>query len=349
MTMDQPTAVSRLDTATMREPAPASQDWLDLQQEDIIEPGLPIVDAHHHLREVKGEYRYLFDEMLEDVSSGHNIVASVFVQSGTISRSMYRMDGDPDLACIGETEFANGVAAMSASGAYGDARLCAAIVGWADMNMGADIRKVLEAHTRAGGDRFRGIRQPLTTLDPEDLRGALSQLARLGLLYEITLQYPDLEKVIKLASAYPDMTFVINHMGGPLNAGNYAGRGDELFPHWRRAVSAVAPCENVYMKIGGLGVPTSNFGFNLLAKPLSSTELSEAWRPYVETCVETFGARRCMMESNTPVDKGICSYPLLWNALKRSVAGASAEEKFDLFSQTAQRVYDIPTTCGDES
>ena len=72
--------------------------------------------------------------------------------------AMYRADGDPDLAPVGETEFVNGIAAMSASGNYGPARVCAGIVGFAEMRLGDRVDAVLEAHLRTAGERFRGIR-----------------------------------------------------------------------------------------------------------------------------------------------------------------------------------------------
>ena len=98
--------------------------------------------------------RYLLDELLADTGSGHNVVATVFVQCG----AMYRADGPRGLRPVGETEFVNGVAAMSASGAYGATRACAGIVGLADLTLGDGVDAVLEAHRAAGGGRFRGIR-----------------------------------------------------------------------------------------------------------------------------------------------------------------------------------------------
>jgi L-fuconolactonase len=62
-------------------------------------------------------------------------------------------------------------------------------------------------------------------------------------------------------------------------------------------------------------------------------------RPYIEFCIEAFGAERCMFESNYPVDAATASYPVIWNAFKRIAGGASPSEKAALFSMTAQRVY----------
>src|SRR5215470_9817244 len=129
------------------------QDWLDRRKEPILAPDLPIVDAHHHLWDRPG-WRYLLDELLADTNSGHNIVATVFVQA----RAMYRATGPVEMRPVGETEFANGIAAMSASGIYGRTRVCAGIVGHADLALGGRVEPILQAHIRAGGDRLRGIR-----------------------------------------------------------------------------------------------------------------------------------------------------------------------------------------------
>ncbi len=91
--------------------------WLAQSREEIIEPDLEIVDAHHHLWDHRGN-RYLFPELMADLSSGHRIVATVFEECG----SMYRADGPEELRSLGETEFVTGVAAMSASGGFGPAQ-----------------------------------------------------------------------------------------------------------------------------------------------------------------------------------------------------------------------------------
>ena len=132
---------------------PVRQDWLDRRREPALEPELPIVDPHHHLWDRPG-WRYLLDELLADLATGHNIAATVFVQC----RAMHRAYGKEALRPVGETEFVNGVAAMAASGTYGKTQVCACIVGYADLALGAPVEKVLEAMIAAGGGRFRGIR-----------------------------------------------------------------------------------------------------------------------------------------------------------------------------------------------
>jgi predicted TIM-barrel fold metal-dependent hydrolase len=338
------------------EPNPFAIDeqWLAKYREPIIDPDLPIVDPHHHLWDNRG-FRYLFDDLLADTSSGHNIRATVFLQC----RSMYRADADAALAPVGETEFVNGAAAMSASGLYGSTRLCAGIVGFADLTLGAGVERVLEAHLRAAGDRFKGIRNSsvwdedatVKTVPGEIPRGLLldgkfregfARLARHGLSFDAWHFHHQISDLTDLARAFPDTTIVLNHIGGPIGIRAYAGRREEVFRLWRDDITALARSPNVYCKLGGMGMNVMGFGFDDYEKhkaPVSSEMLAAAWRPYVETCISAFGVARAMFESNFPVDKRSCSYAVLWNAFKRLAAGCSPDEKKALFSATARRAY----------
>jgi L-fuconolactonase len=331
--------------------SPIRQEWLDRRVEAILEPDMPIVDPHHHLWDRPG-WRYLLDELLADLNSGHNIVATVFLQC----RAMHRADGPEPLRPVGETEFVNGVAAMSASGGFGPTRVCAGIVGHADLTLGAPVRDVLEAHLRAGGDRFRGIRHsnawdasvPRPTNAPRpgllaepDFRAGFAQLAPLGLSFDAWLYHPQIPELTALARAFPDTPIVLNHVGGPLGIGAYAGRRDEMVAAWTASIRDLATCPNVSVKLGGLGMPLTGLGFHEQAEPPSSERLAEASRPYFETCIAAFGTDRCMFESNFPVDKESFSYAVYWNACKRLTQGASATEKAALFSGSAARFYRI--------
>jgi predicted TIM-barrel fold metal-dependent hydrolase len=341
-------------TAQINPYLPVRQDWLERWHEEILEPALPIVDPHHHLWDRPG-WRYLLDELLSDLHSGHNVVATVFVQC----RAMHRASGLEELRPIGETEFVNGVAAMSASGIYGPAQVCAGIVGHADLRLGARVQEVLEAHLRAGGGRFCGIRHiaawdadPIT-LNPNNpapphlladtmFREGFARLAPLELSFDAWLFHPQIPELTDLARAFPDTQIVLNHVGGPLGIGVYTAKRDEVFSAWSAAIRELSGCPNVSVKLGGLGMRVNGFGFEQAPAPPSSEALAAAWRPYVQTCLEAFGARRCMFESNFPVDKGSYPYAAYWNACKRLAGGASADDLADLFSRTAARVYKIP-------
>ena len=340
--------------------------------EDIIEPDLPIIDPHHHLWDrptdilknlppsdhgfmeiIKRTPRYLFDELLADIRSGHNIIGTVYMECG----AMYRAGGPENLRCVGETEFVNGVAAMSASGIYGDVRACAGIIGHVDLRLGANAEDVLRSHIAAGHGRFRGIRHSASHHDDVEVLGPLAGrvppglyrdaqfregfaiLHKLGLSFDAWLLEPQLPDLIDLARAFPDTQIVLDHVGTPLGVGVYAGKRTERFDIWRENIRELAKCQNVNVKLGGLAMPFAGFEWSYVLRPKSSAHLAEAWKPYIDTCIEAFGPKRSMFESNFPVDAYTCDYATLWNALKRCAEGYSAEEKTAMFSGTAKRVY----------
>lgn len=322
------------------------------EPEEILEPELAICDPHHHLWDYPGKSRYLLDELLADTGSGHNIVSTVFVECG----SFYREDGPEALRPVGETEFVNGVAAMSASGVYGPMRACAGIVGFADLTLGGEVEEVLAAHMVAGGGRFRGIRHAAGwdssaavhnshTNPPEhlyarpDFRAGFAKLADFQMSFEAWQFHPQLPDLLDLARAFPEQPIVLDHVGGFLGIGPYESKRDQIYPSWAANIRDLAECPNVVVKLGGLAMSMCGFGFNKREVPASSQELADTWRPYVETCIEAFGPERSMFESNFPMDKVSCSYATLWNAFKRLASGASAGEKALLFRDVARRVY----------
>ncbi len=339
---------------------PVRPQWLALRREAALEPELPIIDAHHHLWE-REEDPYLLDDFLADVGSGggHNVRASVFIEC----RTSYRTDGDSLLRPLGETAF------VAATGARADAspevrcRVAAGIVGYADLRAGAAIRAVLEAQIEAGAGRFRGIRNssvwhpdpaargsiavppPGLLLDPA-FREGFACLAPLGLSFDAWMYHTQLAELRDLADAFPETTIVLNHVGGAIGIGPYAGRRAHVFAEWSAAIRELARYPNVHVKLGGLGMRLFGFGFHERSEPPSSEQLAEAWRPYVETCVSAFGPARCMFESNFPVDKASCGYTELWNAFKRITAGWAPDERAALFHDTAARIYRLGTAAG---
>ncbi|MBV8121047.1 MAG: amidohydrolase family protein, partial [Alphaproteobacteria bacterium] len=165
------------------------------------------------------------------------------------------------------------------------------------------------------------------------------QLAPLGLSFDSWQYHPQLPDALDLARAFPNTTIILNHVGGVLGVGPYIGRRFAILADWRRDIIELAKCPNVYVKLGGIGMTSFGFDFHERDVPPSSEELADAWRQYVEPCIEAFGADRCMFESNFPPDKQSAGYTELWNAFKRITAGASASEKARLYSGTAARVY----------
>jgi L-fuconolactonase len=340
-----------MSTSTHSPYIPVRDDWLARRTEAAIEPALPIVDPHHHLWDRPG-WRYMLDDLLADLNTGHNVIATVFVQC----RAVHRASGPEELRPVGETEFVNGVAAMSASGGYGAAKVCQGIVGHADLRLGGRVRAVLEAHLRAAPDRFRGIRH-ITAWDPDQtvlnpaynpgqsllanptFREGIACLAPLNLSFDAWLYHPQIDELTDLARAFPGTRIVLNHVGGPLGLNAYEGKRDAVFAKWSASIKALAQCPNVCVKVGGMGMRINNYGFERAADPPSSEALAAAWKPYVETCIAAFAANRCMFESNFPVDKGSYGYGVFWNACKRLAKGASTAEKAELFAGTATRFY----------
>ena len=334
----------------------------DIHDEEVIDPARPIIDPHHHLWQRAG-HRYLLDELLADIGASdaqgarHNVRATVHVECA----SMYRAGGAPALQPVGETEFVQGIAAMSASGGFGATRVAAGILGCADLCVGTVVREVLEAHIDAARQRFRGIRHAAgwhasdairnshsnpneALLRDKTFREGFAQLAPLGLSFDAWLFHPQLPELTDLARAFPDTVIVLNHFGGPLGIGPYAGQADAVFADWKRDIDELARCPNVVAKLGGLAMPINGFEWHKRAQQPSSQELADATARWYLHTIERFGPQRCMFESNFPVDKVSCSYRVLWNSFKRLTAGFSDSEKDALFHDTAARTYRLAKT-----
>lgn len=326
-------------------------EWLALRNEDVLLPELPIFDPHHHLWDIPGSI-YQRDELNEDLNTGHNIQATVFVEC----HSHYDSDVPASLQPVGETRYVV-EQTIACNNEKATPRICTGIVGWADLTLGDQVQAVLEAHISAGQGRFRGIRARPTW--HEDIRVHASGQGRAGLLREADFQrgascvgkagltldlwvyHTQLSDVEHLAARCPETPLVLNHCGGPLGIGPFEGRRQEVFETWRTSIIALAAFPNIYIKLGGLGMPRIGFGFERAEFPVESEVLAKAWAPWIETCIEAFGPRRCMFESNFPVDKVSTSYLILWNAFKRIAKGCSAADQAALFHQTAADVYKI--------
>jgi predicted TIM-barrel fold metal-dependent hydrolase len=320
---------------------------------DAIDPELPIVDPHHHLWHPFAD-RYFADAFQTDiVSSGHNVTDTVYVECSVMNRA----DGPAHLRSVGEAEFAAGMAAMGASKLLGNTRICAGFVGAADLSMGAEVSEVLDALQVASGGRLRGIRgvanwdadpsvnsgsRPLAQkglLQDKNYRQGVKTLTNLGYVYDAWQYYPQLSELAELSDLFPNAIIVVNHCGGLLGVGAYSD--PENFDRWEHLVAQIARRDNVLMKLGGLSGRRNGFGYETRSAHATLDDLVSDWKPYIETCIEYFGADRCMFESNFPVDAVAGNYQTIWNAFKTIAAGCSADEKAALFSNTAKRAYRI--------
>ncbi|MGB7374722.1 amidohydrolase family protein [Pontixanthobacter sp.] len=340
--------------------------------EDILEPDLPIIDPHHHLWDLRqmvpmfpepqhnfisaiaGAAHYTFDQLHADVSSGHNIVGTIFMECG----AFYNADATGAMKPVGEVEFVNGVAAQSASGLYGPLRACAAIIGHADLTLGSDVAPVLDALVAAGNGRFRGIRhQGAWDADPavlgppfhapeglyssSDFRTGFAEFSNRNLTFDAWVLEPQLADVIALAKTFPDQKIVLDHCGTPLNIASYQGKLGENFDRWKASITALGKCDNVSVKLGGLAMAFCGMPEIGPAKNVTSADLAMMWVPYIEHCIDAFGTDRAMFESNYPVDRWGATYPVLWNAFKRISADYSADEKAALYAGNAAAFYGI--------
>ena len=327
--------------------------WLELTQEDVLDPDLPICDPHHHLWDKPGD-RYMIDEISRDVGSGHNIVQTVFVEVD----AMYRSSGPEEMRPIGESEWVRGIGAQSDSGLYGRTKVATGIVGYANLNLGVRVEPVLEAMESVSSGRFRSVRHTCSWDEYEPLRShrsgwpgmmaetkfreGLSKLIDRGHSFDALVYHPQLSELTELVDAFPNGVFVLNHIGRPLGVGPYQGHRDKVYEVWKEDMAKLAERSNVLVKVGGLGNRVSGFGWDTQPAPPNSQELVEKTSPYYLYTIEVFGPERCMFESNFPVDKNSYSYKTIWNSFKRMTQGFSSTEKTWLFHDTAAKAYRLP-------
>lgn len=333
---------------------------LDGRKEPILMPDLPIVDCHFHLF-IRPTIKYMFEECLDDVTAGHRIIGSVYVETQAFARN----DGPEIERTLGEIEFANGIGALSASGFYGRCRVAAGIVGHARLSSGDAIAPVLDLALARAPDRLRGVREILIDHAREDaFRGAPHRPARglmastafrdgfrhlslRGLSFDAAIFDPQLGELAELAKAFPDTQIILNHMGTAMAIDLDAQGRMEVFRAWRSALREIAKLPNLSCKISGLGMPVWGLGLDTREDSISYHELAEAWGPYVDTALECFGPDRCMMASNYPPDSRSAGFVPLWNALKYCVKSCSADELGMLFNGTAKRLYRLALPSTD--
>ncbi len=326
------------------------RSWLDASPEEAIEGDLEIVDAHHHLWESRLG-AYTLDDLCVDTASGHRVVQTVFIDCG----ASYFETGPDHLRPIGETRY---VARAATESERRPGATIAAIVGHADLTLGPAVAEVLEGHLVEAGDRFRGIRHsgaraddpavPTSRVRPppdlyrdETFQHGAATLAAMGLSFDAWQYHPQLDMVGDLARAVPDLTIVVNHLGGPIGVGRYAESPEDVRAELRGGLTRLARHDNVVLKIGGIGMTRFGAAWHHRDQPPTSQQLLGRWGDDIWFAIDTFGPSRCMFESNFPVDGETTPYVVLWNTFKRASAGYSPDERAELFAGTARRVYRI--------
>ena len=324
--------------------------WLAATIEEPVDSLEEIVDPHHHLWDFPTG-TYLLPELHQDTGAGHNVTQTVFVECG----AGYRDQGPEHLRPVGEIEFVRGQAELSAEQEGAE---IAAIVGFADLTRGEAVEEVLEAQQAAGGGRFRGIRHanawdasdqireshtkpPAGLLGHSNFRAGFAKLGEMGFSFDAWMFHPQVKELVDLAASVPETPIVLDHLGGPLGIGPYAGIREEVRATLRPALEALAQHEQVVVKVGGIGMSIYGVGLNRFPEAPTSEQVAELWSEDIRHCVDTFGPERCMFESNFPVDRQGCSYTVLFNAFQRVAeeAGWSNVERAELFSGTARRFY----------
>ncbi len=325
---------------------PGSQEWLDSVVEDVVDPEAPIIDPHHHLWPEGEGIPYGLADLLADLASGHRVVDTVFVECGA---GYERSPGDAT-APVGETEF------VTAEAERAPRQVMGGIVAHADLTDAEHLDAVLDAHEAAAHGRLRGIRHAGShALHPEVLmipgrapvglyadpafRAGVARLGERGLTYDTWHYHYQNQDFADLARAVPGTTVVLDHFGTPLGVGPYASQREQIFGQWTADIAAIATCDNVVAKIGGLAMPDNGFGWHTAERPATSDEFVAAQRRYYMHTIEQFGPSRCMFESNFPVDRFSLSYRVVWNAFKKMIADFSPEERDAMLRGTAARVY----------
>ena len=341
-----------------------NEEWLAGQAaEPVLDPELPIIDPHHHFWDRRGEgpgHRYLLDELLADIGQrpqcGGDGISRMPLDvprrrpagdaPGRRNRIRRRSCRDeqkrrlwqdagrrrhrrlrrPDLGRAGRA---------GARSAYPRRRRA--------VSRGALFGRL----GRERHDRQQPPRHGAALYARPDFRARFAKLVNRGLSFDAWLYHPQLGDVVDLARAVPAAPIIVGHVGGVLGYGPYADKRDEVFAAWKRAMIDLAARPNVAVKLGGQMRRLAAFDYGAAETPPSSEELARYWRPDMGTCIELFGAGRCMFESNFPVEKVGTGYAVRWNAFKRIAAGASPDEKRTLFAGTARRFYRLGNTEQD--
>ncbi len=325
-------------------------EWLAQVVEEIEEPERPIVDTHFHLWKDSDFGRYLLDDLWADTGNGHRIEQMVFLEC----RSEYFNEGPDHLRPLGETKFVAEAAAQATSAPRGVTQI-GGIIGMADLMLGDAVEDVLQAQKDVS-DLFRGIRYSASwdasdevsnaATDPPPhlyehatFRQGFARLAPLGMSFDAWNYHPQIVELVELARAFPDTTIVANHLGGILGIGPYRGCREEIYAQWKQRIAQLSECPNVVVKLGGVAQPYCGYEWEKRELPLNSDEYADVYKHYYLYAIEQFGPKRCMFESNFPVDRISISYKVLWNGFKKMVASFSEDEKEAMFRGTAMRVY----------
>ena len=336
---------------------PIDEDWLKLNIEEPIDQKLAIIDPHHHLWDLDFG-RYIHEDFLSDIKiSGHNVLASVYIMSSANTK-IYDKVLPKEYETIPEIVFACQEAEKANNAISSKCKINETIVGSLDLRYGEKLIPVIEKGISISNGKLKGIRMLLAAhSDPSISSGAVKTplgimkepkflegakiLQKYNLSLDFWIHHTQLNEMEFVAKSLPELTIILNHVGGPIHLGPYEGKKALTHREWRHSMMRLATLPNVSVKLGGLGMAVNGSKFYNNPIPPSSDELCESWKPWIFETLNLFGFERCMFESNFPVDKGSCSYGNLWNAFKKISKSMSEDEKNKLFYKNAAKIYKI--------
>ena len=336
---------------------PINEEWLKLNLESPIDKDLTIIDPHHHLWDLEFG-RYLHEDFIKDIkTSGHNIQASVYIMSSANTK-IYDKNSPKEFESIPEIKFAYEEAEKAKNKFSNKCKINESIVGSLDLRYGEKLIPVIEKSISISKGKLKGIRMllaahPDTSIssgavktqlgimkDPEFLNGA-KILQKYNLSLDFWIHHTQLNEMEYIARSIPELSIILNHIGGPTHLGPYEEKKALTHREWRHSMMRLSTLPNISVKLGGLGMAVNGSKFYNNPIPPSSDELLVSWKPWIYETIELFGFERCMFESNFPVDKGSCSYGNLWNAFKKISKSMSKDEKNKLFYKNAAKIYKI--------
>jgi len=318
-----------------------------------------MIDAHHHLWDLAArEHRWLMgaqpwasDDELARLRRSFTLAdlvplaAAAGVTGTVVIQTTAEPWETPDLLALaaGQDPYATGdrprgpeppgggPADASRDVPAGGGGLLAGVVGWTDLTAPAVADAVAGLQALPGGGFLCGIRHPvLVEADPAwlarpaVLRG-LHTLAAAGLSFDLVTLPHQLPAAVTAARSVPELSFVLDHLGGPP-----AGSGEEgTNGPWAAAIRSLAALPNVTCKL--FGVHTS---------PASASDL----RPYYETVVAAFGPDRLMFGTDWPVSAlhVVATYGQVCGLYRELTSQLSTAEQEMIFDRTARRVYQLP-------
>tara|TARA_B100001093_G_scaffold316138_1_gene301623 strand:- start:4091 stop:5098 length:1008 start_codon:yes stop_codon:yes gene_type:complete len=319
----------------------------------LYEPEREIIDAHHHLWKTGPMAEsYELTKFRYDTGTGHNVVGTMFVECG-----VSYLDTGPDrFKPIGESRFARKNAEKSEIEAGPGKPPILGIVAYADLMQGKAAKDILLAQKEAAGEYFSGIRYA-TAFHPnppegnrrigqikhimlrDTFREGFSQLRDLNISYDAWLLYDQIPELIDLANKFEDIQIVLNHLGGPIGIGLTCVNREAVLSDWKTNLDELSKCENVNVKLGGLCMPITGWAWHERTENVDLQEIYDNQADFYKFVIDLFGPRRCMFESNFPIDRLSISYKTLWNLFKLIGLSYNECEKQYLFSKTCIETY----------